>query len=251
MPRRPNLEVVQFHQRILELDPIALWIQDEKQGAVAYDWVTVRTGGARNGAYTGVTLGQPGVGFGRTSPFYDGANDYTNIWSANFAAAFDGAEGTFGMLARVANVGVWKDATFRVIGVIRVDNNNRMVIRRSNANNRMDIFRIGGGITSIRQINGLITTEWFFVALTWSEVADEVRVFYKDVTDPRSFNIQQGATINGLGAWVGAPVNTLTLLGAETNAPLNPWHGYIQYAFVSTRAMVDEMAYLANSAGSY
>ncbi|MFV1969356.1 MAG: hypothetical protein ACC628_28375, partial [Pirellulaceae bacterium] len=44
-----------------------------------------------DGAYTGVTLGQPGIGDGRTCPLFDGANDYNNIYSAALNTDFDGA----------------------------------------------------------------------------------------------------------------------------------------------------------------
>ena len=109
----------QYYQKVLSYDPIAYWMMDEKQGAVSYDMVTARNTGARNGAYTGVTLGQPGIGDGNTSPLFDGANDFTNIYSASFNAAFNGAEGTLGIWMRVFNVAVWTDGTgtdqFRIL----------------------------------------------------------------------------------------------------------------------------------------
>ena len=61
---------------------IGFWPQNELSGGVSID----HSGLGHDGAYTGVTLGQPGVpGMGMTSPFYDGANDFNNIYSAGLA----------------------------------------------------------------------------------------------------------------------------------------------------------------------
>ena len=47
---------------------------------------------ARNGVYTGVTLGQSVAPF--TAPLFDGVNDFNNIYSASLATAFDATAGT-------------------------------------------------------------------------------------------------------------------------------------------------------------
>ena len=61
---------------------VGAWMQDERSGAVSYDSSANR----HHGAYTGVTLGQPGVpGMGMTSPLYDGLNDFNNIYGAGLA----------------------------------------------------------------------------------------------------------------------------------------------------------------------
>lgn len=67
-------------------DPLGLigfWPQNESGGAISFDL----SGLGHDGAYTGVTLGQPGVpGMGMTSPFYDGAGDVNNVYSAGLVA---------------------------------------------------------------------------------------------------------------------------------------------------------------------
>jgi len=74
-----------YLDKALSVEPanlIGLWLQNEASGAVSVD----SSGHAHHGAYTGVTLGQPGVpGMGYTCPFYDGLNDYNNIYSAGLA----------------------------------------------------------------------------------------------------------------------------------------------------------------------
>ena len=63
-----------FYRKVLDYRPIAYWPQWESAGSAARCLVNT----AQNGAYTGVTLGQPGAVDGDLCPYYDGANDYTN-----------------------------------------------------------------------------------------------------------------------------------------------------------------------------
>lgn len=81
--RRHKFDVESYLDKALSVGGlVGAWLQDEKSGAISYD----RSGNDYHGAYTGVTLGQPGVpGMDMTSPLYDGANDYNNIHSAGFA----------------------------------------------------------------------------------------------------------------------------------------------------------------------
>ena len=61
---------------------VGFWPQNEKSGLVSID----HSGLGHHGAYQGVDLGRAGVpGMGMTSPFYDGVNDFNNIYSAGLA----------------------------------------------------------------------------------------------------------------------------------------------------------------------
>ena len=61
---------------------VSIFLQNEKTGSVSYDL----SGHNFDGAYTGVTLGQPGVPrTGLTAVSYDGTNDYNDIHSAGLA----------------------------------------------------------------------------------------------------------------------------------------------------------------------
>ena len=48
---------------------------------------------ARDGTYSSVTLGETGIGDGKTSPRFDGTNDYCAIHTTSLQSAFNGAEG--------------------------------------------------------------------------------------------------------------------------------------------------------------
>lgn len=61
---------------------VGFWPQNEKSGLVSLD----HSGLGHHGAYQGVDLGRAGVpGMGMTSPFYDGINDFNNIYSPDLA----------------------------------------------------------------------------------------------------------------------------------------------------------------------
>jgi hypothetical protein len=221
-----------YINKMLGYGPIAYWPQGEKTGAVAY----CRVNSAQNGAYTGVTLGQPGIGDGNTAPFYDGANDYTDIYTATFSGNFDGSEGSFAAWFQVSGAGVWTDVTERKVLRLVVDGNNLLDFAKRNVNNRMDILRISGGASTTRSIVGLSSTAWLHLAATWSETANQYIVYLDGV--------QQGAVMTA-GVWGAGPlVVNQTVLGAVSTAPGSVWDGYLAHAAfwdsaLSTAAIAD------------
>jgi len=220
----------QYYQRVLATDPIAYWMQDEKQGGVSYDMVTARSNGARNGAYTGVTLGQPGIGDGRTAALYDGLNDYDSIHTANFVAAFNPSEGTVLAWARVSAAGVWTDGAQREIFNLQVDIQNRIQIHKGAANNRTDWRYEANNTDNTNSDFAFTSTDWFSVGITWSVAADEARHFRNGV--------QFGATQNGLGVWVGALNAGNTVIGALGTVPTNNvWDGYLAHVSIWDRPL--------------
>ena len=221
---------VQYMQRVLATDPIAYWMQDEKQGLVSYDMVTARSDGARNGAYTGPTLGQPGIGDGRTAPLYDGALDYADIYSVALNAAFNGQAVTIMAWIRVSAAGVWTDGNTRMVMRLRVDANNFMQIVKVVPNGTMNWQYVAGGVSKARTVATFAgRTEWIPVALTADRAADEVRA-YAD-------GIQAGATLVGLGVWAGNLDPVFTLMGASTQVPNSPWDGWLAHGIVWDRAL--------------
>lgn len=212
--------------------------QWEGAGAVSFDQYN-----AWNGAYVGVTLRQTGIGDGETCPLFDGVNDYNNIWTAGLQGAFNGAEGTCLAWARVFNAGVWTDGTPRYALQLRVNANNRIIMQRSVVNNRLSWFYIAGGVVEQIDLNGLNTTGWFHIALTWSASTGtgEARAYYNGV--------QTGLTQVALGAWAGNVANGRVNIGCDDTAgPTNAWHGYLAHAAVlDTPLTPDEIAWLAST----
>jgi len=212
-------QYVQYHQRVLATNPIAYWMLDEKSGAVAYDWVSGRVVGAANGAHTGVTLGQDGIGDGCTSPLYNGANGYTNIQTAALATTFNGSEGTVNIWGRVSAVGVWTDGARRDLFLSRVDANNIVILNKDTVNNQLRWYFASGGAAKSRTRAAMTTTDFFMMSITWSDSGDEVKAYYNGV--------QEGATFNAVGLWVGAVNNSV--IGASDLILSNLWSGTLAH----------------------
>ena len=214
---------VQYMQRVLATDPIAYWMLDEKQGNVAYDV-------SRNefhGAYTGVTLGQPGIGDGRTAPFFDGANDFVDIHSAALKAIFDGAggiAGTMAIWAKVFNIGVWTDGNLRwAFGIENNFNTDRIAIYLSD--NDPIIWEYVAGAVQERRIRAELSIAWMYLVMTWDKnagVNGEKRSYFNGV--------QEGATQTALGVWADNLGINKMVIGALNTGVLFPWHGYLAHA---------------------
>jgi len=149
---------------------IGAWDLGEKHGAIAYD----RRRG-NNGAHVGVTLGQPGIGDGRPSPLYDGINDYTNIFSAAFQAAFNGTEGTAAIWFKMDGAGVWIDGAVRRALLLFVDNLNSVSIYKDGNNNRFVLQYEANNILKIVSVTPYSPISWVMAVLTWSASRDEIK----------------------------------------------------------------------------
>lgn len=215
----------QYYQKVLALNPIAYWMQDEKSGAVAYDMVAENE--AQNGAYTGVTLAQPGIGDGRTSPLYDGANDFLNVQTATLAGRFSGVEGSIALWGRVANVGVWSDATARQLFYFQANVGSYIAAARAAAaNNAIDVAHSGGGTFDSYRMTVGPTIDWFHICMTWDQPGDLI-VYYLNGT--------QVSTDVGIGVWAGAL--SIALIGAQNLAPTAVWSGYLAHYAVWDREL--------------
>ena len=213
-----------YRTRVLNTGPIAYWMQDELTGTVSYCQVNP----AQNGAYAGVTLGQPGIGDGRTSPFFDAVNDLNNIHSASFAGAFDGEEGTVMAWGRVFNAGVWTDGSNRFLLTIAADASNILTLRKSSVNNTILWVYEADGTVESHSVAAYSNLAYFSMGMTWSRTADEVHYYLDGV------HLTQDIA---LGAWVGALSATDTVIGAQNTGGAQEWHGYSAHIPVWDRAL--------------
>lgn len=217
-----------YSQRVLRTRPanlIAYWPLSEAVGSVAYDL----SGNSRNGAYTGVDLGQPGIGDFLPSPMFDGANDYVNVYSAGLAGAFNGNEGTLLVWAKVGSAGIWTDGTARCIVQIRVDASNKLYFLHTTVSGQIEVVYAAGGTANARLVTGQSSVAWQSYAISWSKSANEVRVYLN--------GSQQGAALTGLGAWVGVLASTVTIIGATSTTPTGVWSGWVAHAVIWSVAL--------------
>jgi len=204
-----------YNDLVMGTQPIAYWPQSETAGVTAHCLVNP----LQDGTYTGVTLANDNTGpFGTPAPFYDGANDYCNVQTATYAAAFNGAEGSAMVWAKMNAVGLWTDGLMRVAFLSAfVNTNNRNWISKSVLDNQIQNFLRSSGTYSLINNAGHAETIWLCLLHTWSEVADEHKAYVNGVQD--------GLTVNGLGVWAG--VTTISIIGAYTLVPASVWHGWL------------------------
>ena len=216
-----------YSDKVLGYSPIAYWPLWEASGATAEDV----SGNGFDGGYTGVTLGQEGIGDGNTCPLFDGTNDYVDIYSAGFAGAIDVSEGSLTGWMKVFNAGVWTDSAWRYAVNIGNGSSNRINLKRSSANNTMITEYKAGDTTENELTGGLSTTGWMHLALTWSVTADEVKHYYNGA--------KVGATDTALGVFAGAISEAYTNIGTSIEAGGAYWYGYIAHVAVFTSILSD------------
>ena len=208
---------------------IAYWPMNEAAGAVADN---LEGTAARDGAYTGVTLGQPGIGDGNTCPLFDGANDFNDIYSVSFRDAFNAAEGTLMVWAKPTD---WAAGNRFCVG-LQVDGTNIIQIDRNTATLRW--IHIAGAVTDLVQKAAMAETGWMCLGMTWSAAGDALKAYYNGT--------QEGVTQATLGVWAGTLHMARTTIGAGTTVPGNPWEGYLAHCAVWTTPLTaPQMAALA------
>lgn len=226
---RTGFDPLAYANRILGTEAaslIAYWPMWEASGTAADNYEGTA---ARDGAYTGVTLGQDGIGDGNTCPHFDGINDYCNIQTASLAGVFSGVAGTVILWAKVTNVGVWTDASARYLLALIADANNRVYLTKSNANNSLAFqYRAGGTLQQITHATS--TTSWFHMGFTWDKNAGatgELKAYYNGA--------QTDVTTTGLGVWAGA-LGTAAI-GCRVTVPADVFDGYIAHVAIWTKAL--------------
>ena len=180
---------------------------------------------ARDGTYTGVSLNNSTGPDGQPVGLWDGANDYCNIYSASLATAFNVAEGTAMIWAKVSGVGVWTDGTARYALTLRTNSQNRVTIFKHSVDNWFYVRYEADNVDLITTITPFSSTGWVLYGVTWSALADEVKVYVN--------GLQSGATLTGLGTWSGSLDSDYVSIGSQT-ATTSVWDGYLAHAAVWT-----------------
>jgi hypothetical protein len=227
-----------YAERVLGMEPanlIGYWPLWEASGTKAEDI----SGRGHHGVHTGVTLGQPGIGDGRTCPLFDGTNDFNNVYSAALAADFNGAEGTLLIWAKVANAGVWTDGVARVMAGIGVDGtDNFLRTSKDAANNSLSVYYEAGGTIDTVFKTGASAVGYMCLAMTWSKSGELLMSYYNGAA------VDAGSAT--LGTWAGALASTRCVIGAATTTPALPWSGNLAHCALWSKALTAaQIAYLS------
>ena len=201
---------------------IAYWPLWETAGAVADN---LEGTAARDGAYTGVTLGNSTGPDGRPVPLFDGTNDFVNIYSASLNTAFNGAAGTFALWHKVSGAGVWTDGVARYMVNLQASANDLIQIWKTVNNNEVKIDYKAGGTLETRALVAHSPTAWGHYAITWNKAGDQVIAYYNGT--------QAGDTMTALGIWAGDLLAARTVVGAfRTDAVSGSIDGWLAHAAV-------------------
>ncbi len=222
-----------YTEVIKSLDPIAYWPMGERFGSTAYD----ATQNHFNGGITGATLGEPGIGDGLTSMFFDAVNDRIDIYSAALAAAFNGSEGTLMTWLKVNDVGIWTDSTARTAVVLARIAGDQVALQRNTTNNEFQWWYSAGGTFENYEDNlwgGNVG--WLNSTVSWSKTADEAISYANGV----AINTQ-----NTLGNFVGPIAAGRCFIGAGDAFNFNPWHGWLAHAALFDRPLTPAEVQLA------
>lgn len=216
---------------------VAHWPLNEASGTTVYDASPY----GRTGTYTSVTLGQTGIGDGRTAPLFDGTSGFANIFSASLASGFNGQEITVAGWARVLNAGVWTDGTQDRALILQSDATNRYIFQRPTTSSQFQFVTNSGGTAKTITKTAMSTAAWFHFALTSSKVADQLIGYINGVA--------VAAATTGLGTYAGAL--TSAVIGAtDAVVPANYWNGWLAHiAIWSAPLTAAEIARLASVTG--
>jgi len=217
-----------YDQKVLATGPIAYWPLWETSGTVAHCLVNPLQDGTYNSDVSGWPPGT-GIGDGNTAPFFDGTNDCINIQTAALQAALDGSAGTLAVWQKVNAAAVWTDAANRRAFYTAdvTDWQEFIHLTKSNvANTYQWRYQAGGVLETVNEFGMAGVVAWFHTALTWDAAADQVKAYLNGV--------QTGVTQTILGVWAGTV--DVSVIGAESLVPANPWHGWLAHAVVLGRA---------------
>lgn len=224
-----------YVDRILNYNPIALYVLDEGSGSVARCSVDPSQ---QNGTHSGVRPGDPVLVEGYPSAYYDGALAVTDVFSTTLRDKIDVSQGMIMGWAAGESAGVWEDGTQRYMVNVYADANNQLDIRKLGGGNDSLFYAQyrAGGVTQGMNINmetrgiGASVFHW---AYYWDTAADKARL-YVNGTPPGGWN-------TGLGTWVGAI--TQINIGSRTSTPSEVWHGRAGFLaffdYVDTNVIAD------------
>jgi lysophospholipase L1-like esterase len=133
------------------------------------------SGNNRNGAYTRSTLGQLGIGDGRTSVAFPG-NGFSDIYSTSFNNAFSGNEFSISIWLKNSN---WRDASIGYPLAFSMDGSNWIFIEKNGG--QIDYQRKASGVNKTLTIPIIDTPYFTFITITASKSGDIQRLMWNGI----------------------------------------------------------------------
>ncbi len=196
-----------YLEKVMGTNPLAVWTLGDASGSVATEIIR-----GWHGTYSNVTLGQTGIGDGRTSiNCLRTSSPRVNLYSAELAGAINFTAG--GLMVWDAMT-TWVDGNSQYVAIFAADGNNEISMFKSSINNRIDLFYDAG--SAIRRVNitGQSSNDFQCYGMSWDKNAGasgELKGFLNGA--------QTGTTQVSLGTWAGAllssKANLATFAGAS------------------------------------
>ena len=231
----PKAMLTAYAERILateSADLLAYWPLWEASGSVADN---LEGTAARDGAYTGVTLGEPGIGDGATCPWWDGANDYLDVYSVSLSDNFDGNEGTIFWWMKVTDADTWGDGQVRKLFLLSCGastNDDFVLCQKSSASGVLQ-FLYGPGVSyKIITADGITDTGWIPCAMTFTHEGSDLYKAYM-------YGEALAPTHSSLNNWTMSLVDGRCEIGAGANPPYQVWDGWLAHFAIWNKALSD------------
>ncbi len=210
-----------YWQRVKYVLPEALigyWRMNEGSGTVIGD----SSGNGFNGSTHSTGFWGTGIGDGETARGGNGVNNLDEVFSSGLAAAFNATAGSAMCWAKLGN---WVTGTFRGLLEFYVDGNNYVSLRKSAADNTLELIYRAGGVTKNATVVMTPDTAWHCLVVTWDKGADVCRFFVDGV---------ELASASGLGTWSGTIVNALI---GNSGLGGDGWPGWWAHVALWSRAL--------------
>jgi hypothetical protein len=193
------------------------------------------SGNSRNGSYSNVTLGDAGIGDGKTAALFVPASTSVIDWyTVSLRDAFNGDAGSLFLWMKPLSPDVWAGVTNRNLFNIAANTTTTFVrIRKTTTVNQLWLQRVAGGVTSTASVliaaPAYNVSGWLRLALTWDVAGNAFRGFINGA------QVDTDKAANGAwGATKPAAINTV--IGNHSTSGTNVWDGYIAHVVLLNRA---------------
>ena len=195
---------------------IGYWPLWEASGSTATDI----SGNGRNGAYTNVTLGQTGIGDGKTAAkFVTSPDSKMNPYSAGLASAANLDEGFVSLWLAIDAPELWADTNIYVSAFLTIDFTSGIVIRKVGANSLAVFRRKAAQVASI-VLDCPTTARWLHIGFAWSVAQGKEWAYINGV--------KKIPTTVALNAMAGSLAAAGTVFGSSSGAS-NNWPGRLAH----------------------
>lgn len=189
---------------------------DAPSGSGVEDYSSKNNDGSATGIARASTLGVDG----RPASFFDGANDYIDIYTAGFATNFDGDEGSANIWAKFS-AGAQTDGTNRNFWRIEGDSDNTVWIKKGNNNDEITMWHEANTTVVTSNFDQNMGTAWWMLTLTWSKSNNRCRMY-------KNSNLEVSATT--MGTWNAAGLDSnRTCIGARIVTPDWEFDGFLAH----------------------